>query len=164
MSVLFVTLLNGKIVFVSDAMEGRNNDQGIWNQLKLRNKFIGKSYGIMVDKMFTFNRKRDTNNIIGIAPIKKNQSADKPIQDVVIFNKSVSSYRVTIEHTFAKIKDWAVLSHRFRHHSLDRHNIFDFSQIIRVVCSMHVWKEQLDAAYSSPITRKAFEYQLNELN
>jgi hypothetical protein len=69
LNVLFIVLLTGEIIFCSPFRIG-SHDQAQWNELKLREKFIDKNFGIIGDGGFTFNRKTDTVNMRGYKPKK----------------------------------------------------------------------------------------------
>jgi len=56
--------------FFSSARIGAH-DQAHWNELRLRETFLGKAYGIVGDGGFTFNRQADETTIKGYAPHKK---------------------------------------------------------------------------------------------
>ena len=61
-AMLMVVLLTGLPIFISSLYPGSENDQGLWNHSQLHKRFIGKSYGIICDGIFVFNRKRDKKN------------------------------------------------------------------------------------------------------
>jgi len=60
-------ITDGKLRFVSDPRIGAN-DQSHWNELQLRKKFEGKTYGIIGDGGFYFNPQHETTKIIGMTP------------------------------------------------------------------------------------------------
>ncbi len=83
LNVMVLCLLNGVLIFVSKPRMGAH-DQSHWNELGLRDKFIGKSYGILGDGGFTFNR--------------KNQDLT---EDQKEFNKQLSELRVVVENSIS---------------------------------------------------------------
>ena len=61
---LIITLINGKIIFCSNGYDILQ-DQSLWNELGLRNFFIGKEYGVIGDGGFYFNPKGISPKIKG---------------------------------------------------------------------------------------------------
>ena len=59
---MFITKLNGEIIFYSPLQVGAH-DQSHWNELELRETILGKVYGIMGDGGFMFNWKDDESII-----------------------------------------------------------------------------------------------------
>ena len=62
---------SGRCIYISPPFKGSNNDQNIWNATGLRERFIGKRYGIIGDMMFSFNFTLDLMLIHGFTPKKK---------------------------------------------------------------------------------------------
>lgn len=62
LNVMIITKLNGEIIYHSPLRVGAH-DQAHWNELNLREKFVGKEYGIMGDGGFTFNQSADEQQI-----------------------------------------------------------------------------------------------------
>ena len=141
LNVLFVCLFDGTPIFVSKAFPGARNDQGVWNEVKLRDRFIGKSYGIIGDKMFTFNREEDEKKIIGVSPIKKDSSGDQLSEVDKEKNKQISSIRINIEHYFALLKGWRIFKSTFRHFSMMSVNNFDFDDVLLCLVCIVQWKK-----------------------
>src|SRR5699024_1698103 len=54
-NLIIIILLDGQIVYCSPISKGAH-DQRDWNKLNLREKLIGKKWGIMGDAGFTFNK------------------------------------------------------------------------------------------------------------
>ena len=71
-NVLIISLLNGKIIYVSPLKHG-SCDQAQWNELQLWNQFLHKPYGILGDGGFTFNHKTDEEKINGWKPHRRKQ-------------------------------------------------------------------------------------------
>ena len=72
-NVLFVCLFDGTPIFVSKSFAGNRNDQGCWNETRLRAVFEGKNFGILGDKMFTFNPASEPPTVLGLTPIKRDK-------------------------------------------------------------------------------------------
>ena len=67
---MFITKLDGEIIYFSP-LHVDTHDQSHWNELELHNLFLWKSYGVMGDGSFTFNRKSDCVQIHGYKPFKR---------------------------------------------------------------------------------------------
>lgn len=124
LNVLVVTLLDGTIIFCSDPRPIMN-DQGFWNELGLRERFVKKDYGIGADGGFTLNYaqgKRSRDDIIAATPnkrprrTKKNPTKGKltPIQKRQ--NTELSRTRVIIENTNRRLKMYKIIGSKFRHY------------------------------------------------
>jgi hypothetical protein len=64
LNILLLIWLNGETFYFSKARVG-SNDQSHFNEERLRDRVVGKLFGVMGDSGFTFNRKKDTVQIIG---------------------------------------------------------------------------------------------------
>ena len=84
------------------------------NELKLREKFIGKEYGIMGNSGFTFNKKGEKERIHRKKPYKKpwNRSLTYAQKS---HNTKLSEVRVVVENSIHVIKTYKVLSGVFHH-------------------------------------------------
>ena len=112
LNVMVVTKLNGEIIYHSPLRVGAH-DQSHWNELELRNRFIGKEYGIMGDGGFTFNIQSEEEVIHGFKPHKKPKqgtltSAQKK------WNTKLSEVRVVVENSIRVIKTYKILGGVFR--------------------------------------------------
>ena len=83
---MFITKLNGEILYYSPLHVGAH-DQAHWNELGLRNLFVGKSYGILADGGFTLNRKGDAVLIQGYKPHQKPKGGSL-MPEQKIYNKN----------------------------------------------------------------------------
>ena len=113
LNVMVITKLNGEIIYHSPLRVGAH-DQSHMNELKLREKFIGKEYGIMGDGGFTFNTKGEEERIHGKKPFRKPKnglltSAQKSQ------NTKLSEVRVVVENSIRVVKTYKVLGGVFRH-------------------------------------------------
>ena len=102
-------------------------------------RFVGKDYGVIGDKMFTFNKKEDEKKIIGITPTKKNRGQEHLPPDLTLRKYQISSIRVEIEHYFARLKGWRVFKDTFRHFSLLKSNNIEFDDVILCVANLVQW-------------------------
>ena len=138
-NVLVVTLNNKKPIYLSKSYAGRLNDQQMWNDSGLRERFIDKRYGIMGDKGFTFNRVCDSKPILGVVPTKRESKAQEPDPLVNVFNKEIHSERVSIEHYFHDIKIWRIFKGTFRHLTITGSNKINFDDILESIVSLNEW-------------------------
>jgi hypothetical protein len=113
LNVMFITWLTGEIIFFSAARVGAH-DQSHWNELHLREKFIGKNFGICGDGGFTFNRKVDAIQIKGYKPHVAPKGG-KLTEEQKRYNKHLSQMRVVVENAIARVKQWRILKGVFRH-------------------------------------------------
>jgi hypothetical protein len=113
LNVMFVTWLNGEIIYFSPARIGAH-DQSHWNELHLRDRFVRKNFGICGDGGFTFNRKTDTVQIKGYKPHAAPKGG-KLTEEQKKYNKHLSQMRVVVENSIARVKQWKVLKGVFRH-------------------------------------------------
>ena len=113
LNVMVVTKLNGEIIYYSPLRVGAH-DQSHWNELKLRDRFVDKEFGIMGDGGFTFNVKGEEELIHGFKPHKKpRRRALTNIQKR--WNTKLSEVRVVVENSIRVIKTYKILSGVFRH-------------------------------------------------
>lgn len=133
LNVLFITRLDGIIIYYSPYRVGAH-DQSHWNELNLRSKFVGSSFGICGDGGFTFNRKQDQEEIIGYKPYKKPKNGTLT-EEQKQYNKRLSQMRVIVENTIARVKQWKILKGTFRHYHEDKGQL-DLNQILTVVVAL----------------------------
>lgn len=132
-NVLIISLLNGKIIYVSPIRQG-TSDQAQWNELNLRSRFIGKSYGIIADGGFTFNRVSDAEKIKGWVPHKKRNGillTDHQRME----NKWLSQSRAVIENVIGQLKKWKALGTKYKHIRVGRQCRIDLNDVI-LACSL----------------------------
>lgn len=127
-TLILICLLDGRLIFGSEPLIGAS-DQRHWNDLKLREKFVNKSYGVIGDGGFTFNH-RDGDKRFGEIPIlsavphrkpRNRQLDENEKQD----NKEISQYRVVIENLNRRLKGWRIFRETYRHFSLINNNQID---------------------------------------
>lgn len=116
-NIVCVVNRKGEIWWNSDWEKGSSNDQGITNRNNLRDKFIGKPYGIAADGGFTFNKKGEKQLIITAKPYKwkETMGGDALSLSKRTFNKNLSKNRVMVENVFARLKDWRIIGNRWFH-------------------------------------------------
>ena len=139
LNTLFVVTRAGRCIFASGTYPGSENDQALWNQTKLRDKFTATPHGIIGDMGFTFNRKSDEEKIIGFTPTKKPKGQASLPAETKEKNKRISSVRVVVEHYFARLKGWRVFKTKFRQFSACRHARIEFSTVLDVVVRLVEW-------------------------
>jgi hypothetical protein len=98
---LFVVLLGGEIIYRTPYAKGAH-DQREWNANQVRQKFIGKNYGIMGDGGFYFNRNEDMDKIIAAKPHKREKGKELT-EEQKKFNKKLSQYRVVVENVIGQV-------------------------------------------------------------
>jgi hypothetical protein len=132
LNILLLTWLNGEIFYFSNARVG-SNDQSHFNEEKLRDRFIGKMFGVMGDGGFTFNRKTDTVQIIGYKPHRRRHG--HLTKEEAKYNKYLSQMRVVVENTISRIKQWRIIKGVFRHwrNGEGQLNVNDILQVIVVL-------------------------------
>lgn len=113
LNVMLITKLNGEIIYYSPLRVGAH-DQAHWNELNLREKFVGKAYGIMGDGGFTFNRVGEEQVIHGFKPFKKPAKGTLTDEEKN-WNTKLSEVRVVVENSIRVIKAFRVLGGVFRH-------------------------------------------------
>jgi hypothetical protein len=106
LNILLLTWLNGEIYFSKARVGGNNQSQ--WNEENLRDRFIGKLFGVMGDGGFTFNRKKDVVQIIGYKPHRRKHGV--LTEDEAKYNRYLSQMRVIIENTISRIKQWRIFN------------------------------------------------------
>jgi hypothetical protein len=113
LNAMIITKLNGEIIYYSPLRIGAH-DQSHWNELNLRQAFVGKQFGIMGDGGFTFNRELDVERIKGFKPYKtpKNGTLN---DDQKIWNRKISEVRVVVENAIRAVKSYKILAGVFRH-------------------------------------------------
>jgi len=79
LNVLLVVLLNGIIIYCSNPLP-KMNDQAMFNESDIRQRFIGKPWGLIADSGFTLNSataQEKEGKIIGMTPIKQPRGRKK---------------------------------------------------------------------------------------
>ena len=113
LNVMIVTKLDGEIIYHSPLRVGAH-DQSHWNELNLREKFVGKEFGIMGDGGFTFNRIGEEQEIHGYKPYKKPSGGTLTMSEKE-WNSKLSEVRVVVENSIRVIKTFKILGGIFRH-------------------------------------------------
>lgn len=93
LNVLLVVLLSGIIIYCSSP-QPRMNDQGFFNDTKIRARFVGKPWGLIADGGFTLNAKEAVakeGRIIGHTPHKRQRRARKESSKAPATPKTSSS-------------------------------------------------------------------------
>ena len=153
-----IVLLNGEIIYVSSYKKS-SSDQAHWNSLGLRELFIGKKYGIMGDGGYKFNKKKEKWRIIGVTPHRTPPNGELT-EEQEIFNKKFSQTRIVVENTFSKIKNWGILSGKYRHYSPEKTFFVDPNMVFKTCCyltQLHLRKIQLrNDKWIHPAKKKYF--------
>ena len=113
LNVMIITKLNGKTLYFSPLCVGAH-EQAHWNEIGTQNWFLGMKYGIMADRGFSFNQKRDSMEIISTTPHKKKcgQSLTPSKKD---YNQKLSETQVTVENSILHLKVWKILKKKCCH-------------------------------------------------
>lgn len=117
-----VTVLwNGVIVHLSQAFVGRINDKHMYDKSGLKEYFKGKEFSLMGDSGYQgINEKEKDGShssviVHGVTPVKRKRRAkgqkekNKLQDDQKDFNQKLSSFRVIVENTIGKMKEFKVL-------------------------------------------------------
>ena len=158
LNVMFITKLNGEIVYFSPLRVGAH-DQSHWNELHLRDWFKKKEYGIMGDGGFTFNVKNEKEQIKGYKPAKKPKGGVLTPQQK-LSNKKLSQLRVVVENSIRCVKRWKILAGTFRHWRYGKGQISgdNILTICVVLANREIKKRPLrDADWVHPSLRKDVE-------
>lgn len=134
LNVVFIVLLNGVIIYRTPLYPGAC-DQTIWNVEKMRERFVGKDYGIVGDRGFWFNRNQDTEEIEAYRP-NTYRGAHEPTQEETRFDRSVSSIRSVVENTFAFLRRFSVLDGVSRHYTPEACDTEMFERVLTVVVGL----------------------------
>jgi hypothetical protein len=114
MNVLIITLMNGVMVYVSKPSKIMQ-DQALWNELELRNLFVGKPWGIIGDGGFAFNPMNLNGPAInGYTPFRRPRHGELTREEKD-YNKQLTQLRSVIENTNAQLKQWRILGTTYRH-------------------------------------------------
>jgi hypothetical protein len=124
LNVLLIVRLDGFIIY-SSKPQPKMNDQSVWLDENLRQRFIGKPYGIAADGGFTLNyttKKNKRDLIIGATPNKRPRSSKKNPgkQHLTLVqkqqNRALSRIRVVVENTNRRLKQYKILGTKLRHY------------------------------------------------
>lgn len=136
---LLITALDGTILLLSKPYEKSPHDQGQWKAEKLRNKFVGKPYGVLFDAGFTPNTveelKTGSTGMIGFCTLGEKTFASSTTAQQNM-SHLVSSYRLVIEETIGRMKKWRILSNVFRRYSGKKGDTTELTQIVRVIATL----------------------------
>jgi hypothetical protein len=79
-----------------------SNDQSHFNEERLRDRFVGKLFGVMGDGGFTFNPKKDTVQIIRYKSHRRRHGylTEKEAK----YNRYLSQMRFVVENAISRIK------------------------------------------------------------
>lgn len=160
LNVLFITALDGTILYCSDYHIGAH-DQSHWNQLRLREHFVGKNFGIAGDGGFTFNRKCDQTTIIGYKPNKAKPNTPLT-EEQKKYNKHLSQMRVIVENAIARVKQWKILKGVFRHFKGKNHqiNLNDILTVVVALTNRQIKKQPLrKSGWIAPEWQEIFEFE-----
>lgn len=144
---ILVWILTGLIIWVSATFRGAH-DQRDFNRTDLRDRFIGKDYGLLADAGFTLNRVTDRVKIKGLTPRKKEKGQLRHDRADIIYNKMISQYRVIVENSIGQLKAWRVLKGVYRQHRESRHMhiaLDDVVYVCTVLTNMQLVKKPLRA-------------------
>jgi hypothetical protein len=98
---------NREVIAVSKSYEGRVHDKSIWNQEFQTLKHLFEKL-VLGDKAYAGGKGEDE---ILFRPIKRNELEYKQNKESSkAFNKELSRWRVTVEHVFAALKCFRILS------------------------------------------------------
>ena len=126
---LFLVQLDGCFVARTPVHLG-SHDQRDWKESGLRQLFVGKSYGVGGDSMFTFNTVSEEQKIIGYLPPKKSRGQKKLRDDQLLEYTLFAQLRVVVENAIGRLKTWGCLSQKFRYFSLNRKPVCTLDQCI----------------------------------
>lgn len=143
--ILLICDNQGHIMWNTQIFPGSRNDQGIWNDLGLRETFKDKDFGIGGDMGFFFNKQADAYEIIGIRPTSiRDKNMDPEQREIVkMENWMISNARVIIENVIGRLKQWKIIDGLCRHFHPNRvgtskqRNVFDLNVIIEILCGIH---------------------------
>ncbi|MCT4640586.1 MAG: transposase [Bacteroidales bacterium] len=134
---LAITNTNGFVNFISDYYLGTTHDKSIWDDLIL--KF--KNCSLYADLGF---KGIEDSNLTIIMPHKK-QRKSSLTEKQKSENKEISSKRITIEHTFGKMKIFKMIRNKIRLKRYDiRDTVFRISAAIhnlRIISKNHITNE-----------------------
>jgi hypothetical protein len=133
-NILFICWLSGMIFYKSPYAKGAH-DQREWNTFRLRERFVGKEYGILGDGGFYFNRANDDDQIVAAKPFKKKRG-EQLTQEQKEFNKKFSQFRVVVENAIGQLKKWKVFSEKFRHYRDNKTPLISPNDIMTVVVAL----------------------------
>lgn len=161
LTVILIVTLDGRIKYISESLIS-SSDQHHWNQLKLRDLFVNKPYGVIGDGGFTFNPKSSPNNeshvqILGATRTKRPPHGEL-INEQKRRNRIISSIRAVVENTIAQMKNWKILATGFRHFSGSRKNQIDFELVVRVVAKLTALQIE-----HRPLRRKGWKISIPQI-
>jgi len=139
-NIVCVVNSDGKILWSTPWEQGSSNDQGISKRNKLRKDFIGKDYGIVADRGFTFNKSTHKKRVITAKSFAYEETLkdDASREDKRNYNKLLSSNRVIVENVFGRLKKWRIIGGFVRHLSHNtkkKDNFFDFDVLFEILCT-----------------------------
>jgi hypothetical protein len=132
LNVLLVVDLRGRILYVGKPVANLN-DQSVWNASRLRERFEGKTYGIIADGGFHLNPKNKNTNIKGATPVRRLKGTKLSKADRK-FNQTLSQWRVVVENAIGQVKKWGILGGKLRHYTAGGPNTFPTDKIVDAVC------------------------------
>lgn len=106
---VFVSPTNGRILAVSDTVEGRRHDKKLFDD-DPTSMFLPPGAVGMADKGYEGISHPFVNMVI---PKKKPPGRELTVEEKAN-NRAISSIRVKVEHPFAYMKHFNILSHKFR--------------------------------------------------
>lgn len=124
LNVLVIVRLDGLIIHCSDPVS-KMNDQSLFLQENLRQKFVGKPYGICADGGFTLNYvdQPEATSIIGVTPHKRPRASKKRgvargrlTDEQKRHNVELSKTRVIVENTNRRLKMYKIIGGKLRHY------------------------------------------------
>ena len=124
-NVIFIVLLDGRIIYKSKALSGDFGDQSAWNFTKLRDKFVGKNHCTLQSPYSSLSHRQalwhcwrcrihihkvgDKGNVIGVTPYS-NKYGNTLTEEQREDKTNIARIRVIVENVFALLKKWECLS------------------------------------------------------
>jgi hypothetical protein len=121
--------LVGNILYVSPHQDGAH-DQTHWNKLNLRRLFENKSFDIVGDVGFFFDRRHNLIKSIDYTQFKKPKHGVLT-EEQKSFTRRLSEIRVIVENVISKLKDWKILRGTYRHYSKMKLNAIDLDLVVK---------------------------------
>ena len=131
-NVLVICLLDGTPCYATPAVHGAH-DQREWNRFRLRQRFVGKAYGIGADGGFFLNPQNEPDKIIGFQPPRKPKRQQRLSLSDLTYYSQFAQLRVVVENLFSRLESWGCLKNKFRYYSINRKAVCTLDQCVRAV-------------------------------
>lgn len=130
-----VSLEDGTCVYLSDA-ENVHHDQRAFIDQGIRDLYVGKGFGVLVDGGYFPNRKNPPEGEVPIFAAKPYTVFKKRgglTENQILFNTQLSKRRVIVENFFSRLKKYYVVGTKYRAYSANASSALSLTKLVNIL-------------------------------